>query len=98
GVCAAIPAIALAAAFGDWRQVVGIPEARPAQVLQSPVAEYASPPGAGQPFDAPPFSRSVEPASGADAFIPLKDLLAQIAGIAAQTPFVDAPIRAERHS
>lgn len=43
-----------------------------------------------------PFGQAIEAAYRAHAAVALKNTFAKVAGIAAQLPFLDAPIRAER--
>ncbi len=86
--------IALAASLGYGDDVVRIPERFSA--AHAPCSHRFCARGAAQLFHAPQFCDAIDSALGADAAIALKDSIAQMAGITAQLPFLDAPIRAER--
>ena len=87
--------VAFASPFRDWNDVVGIPQRTPKAILEIPFAEK---PIAGFVVELQkmqPKRDGVEAAAGAYAFVPFEDLLAQIAGVGTQLPFVDAGLGAE---
>ena len=87
--------VALPAAFGHGKNVIGIPKSFTSQPFQAPVREQPEPmrsPGASQ---AGVGGAGVYLADCADAVVSEKYLLAEIARVRAEAPFADAPVRAE---
>jgi len=87
--------VALAAAFDDREDVVGVPEAFAEFGFEAPVghellAAFAT--GAGE---AAAFKEGVDVAEGAAALVAEEDLFAEVAGLGAEAPLVDAVCRAE---
>lgn len=85
--------VAFSAAFGNGDDVIGIPESFSAAEI--PRGESAGARGTPQAFDVVKLSRAIEAANGADAAVALKNPLPQMARIAAQLPFFDAPLGTE---
>ena len=87
--------IALAAAFGDRHDVIGIPHRFAAAFLQIPFFEEVA---AGRVVELAHVTAqrgSVHAALGADALIALEHFFAQIARVGAKLPFVNAGVGAE---
>jgi hypothetical protein len=95
-----VPEVALASAFGDGNQVVGVPEG---------FAEASFPVLGQVPFEEEFVASSrvelekvaaelegVDTTLGADAFVAFENFLAKVGGIGAKLPFVDASVGAER--
>ena len=83
--------IALAAPFCNGNDVIRVPNrfATPdLPVFERPAASSA--PQSSQPGE---LSDTVQSASGANAFVALEDSLTKMAGISAEPPFLDAPVR-----
>src|SRR5947209_6937182 len=93
--CSDIGEIAFAAAFGNGHDVIGIPQAAPGHLRETPGPERLQASGATLAADAVPFGFGVDVAKGADAAIALEGLPTEVAGIAAEFPFSDAVFRAE---
>lgn len=87
--------VALAATLGDGDDVIGIPEALAAW-RNVALAAHRLLHGPALVADAPHQGDGVEAAEGADTAIAGENLVAQVAGIGAQLPLVDAVIAAER--
>ena len=75
--------------------MVGVPQARPPQILQAPVAKHADPPRWRESLDAPPFSHRIQVTGGAHPLVALEYLISKISSVGAQAPFVDTPVGAE---
>ncbi len=87
--------IALPTTLGHRNDVVGIPQRLPAAVFESPLPEHLSPRSVIQlAHIASDFFR-IHAALRANALIAIENMLAQIAGIRAKLPFVDADIATE---
>ena len=93
---AEIVEVALAAAFGYGKDVVGVPQgATGANRAQAPKAEQ---PGAGFAAGALQLAEGKEGvggAKGADAPVAGQDLVAKVAWVGAETPLMHAELRAE---
>jgi hypothetical protein len=88
--------IALAAALGYGQDVVRIPEAAAAGDGLHPIeAETGGAGWASGALESSIGGDAVDMADGAAATIARKDLIAEIAGVGAETPLVDAVIAAE---
>ena len=88
--------IALAAAFGDGADVVGVPEAAArGDGFHAVEAEAGFAGGVAGSFEGVPGGDGVDAADGADAAVAGEDLVAEIAGVGAETPLVDAVVGAE---
>jgi hypothetical protein len=86
--------IAFAAAFGNWQNVIGIPKRLTA--FQPPGCHCFQARAATQAAYVRIFRNAIYTTHGAYAFIAFKNALAQMARVAAQTPFFHAKFRAER--
>jgi hypothetical protein len=88
--------VALAAAFGDWANVVGVPEAAAgSDGLHAVEAEASGAGGASSSLEGVVGRDGVDGADGADAAVASEDLDAEVAGVSAETPLVDAVVAAE---
>jgi len=88
--------ITLAAAFGYGADVVGIPEAAAGgDRLHSIEAEAGGAGWTPGAFKCVVGGDGVDAAGRADATVAGKNLIAEVAGVGAQTPLVDAVLRAE---
>ncbi len=76
--------------------MIGIPQRPSGEPLESPFLEKPQPVGSAGAAQLPEGSASVESADGAHASVPLQNLLTKVARVGAKTPFVYAPVRAER--
>ena len=85
--------VALAAAFGNGDDVVGIPQSFAAAEI--PGGEGTGASGTAEAFDVMKLGGAIETADGAEAAIALEDAFAQVAGVGAELPFLDAPLGAE---
>jgi hypothetical protein len=88
--------IAFAAALYHRHDVIRIPKRSSANPLQPPTREQLLPLRPARPLQVEISGAAIDPANRADALITGKYLIAQIAGVRAKTPFMNAPIRAER--
>jgi len=87
--------IALAAAFRDRQNVIGVPQRSAIQTRETPAGEEFEAVRSTGPFQVNVGSAGINLAQRADAAVARQDLLAQIAGVGAKTPFVNAPIGTE---
>lgn len=88
--------IALASTFGDGADVVGIPEGAAAgDGLHAVEAEAGDTGGSTGTFEGVVDGDGLGVADGADAVVAGEDLIAEIAGIGAEPPLVDAVVGAE---
>ena len=88
--------VALASAFGDGADVVGVPEAAAGgDGFHSVEMETCDAGGAPCPFEGVVGGDGVDAADGADAAVAGEDLVAEVAGVGAETPLVDAVVTAE---
>lgn len=90
-----VPEVALASAFSDGDEVVGVPEGFAETFAKVPFdQEFVA--GAGVELEemAAEFN-GVDTALGADAFVALEYLLAEVGRIGAEAPLVDAGVGAE---
>jgi len=88
--------VALASAFRDGEDVVGVPEG--AAAGDGLHAIEGEPRGAGwtsTPFEGVVDGDGIGLAESADAVVAGEDLVAEVAGIGAETPLVDAVVAAE---
>lgn len=88
--------IAFAAALHHRDDVIGVPQAAALPRLQSPPRPRRCPLPSAQPPQLPEFRDAVHPALSADAGVALQHAFPQVPGVAAQLPFIYAPVRAER--
>jgi len=91
--CAHVGEVAFAAAFGNGDDVIGIPESFSAAEI--PGGEGAGARGTTKALDVMKLGGAIEGAGGADAAVALKDAVAEMSGIAAQLPLLDAPCGTE---
>jgi hypothetical protein len=88
--------VALAAAFGDWANVVGVPEAAAGcDGFHAVEAEAGGAGGTSGSLEGVVGADGVDGADGADASVAGEDLVAEVAGVGAETPLVDAVVAAE---
>jgi hypothetical protein len=88
--------VALTAAFGYGTDVIGVPEAAAGgDGFHSVEMQSGGAGGTAGAFECVPGGDGVDAADGADAAIAGEDLVAEIAGISAETPLVDAVVAAE---
>jgi hypothetical protein len=88
--------IALAAAFGYGADVVGVPEAAAGgDGLHSVEMQAGCAGGAAGSLECVVGGDGVDVADGADAAVAGADLVAEVAGIGAETPLVDAVVAAK---
>ena len=93
---AEIVEIALAAALSDGKDVVGVPEtAARGDGFHAVEPESCDARRAARAFEGGVDRDSVGAAEGADASVAGEDVVAEIAGISAQSPLVDAIVAAE---
>ncbi len=88
--------VALAAAFSDGADVVGVPEgAAGGDGLQAPKLEGFDASGAAGALEVGVGGDGVGGAEGAEAAVAGEDVIAEVAGVGAETPLVNAEIGAE---
>jgi hypothetical protein len=93
---AEIVEVALTSAFGYWANVVGIPQAAAGgDGLHAVEAEAGGAGGASGSFEGVVGCDGVDVADGTDAAVAREDLIAEVAGVGAETPLVDAVVGAE---
>jgi hypothetical protein len=88
--------VALAAAFGYWADVVGVPQAAAGgDGLHAIEMEAGGTGGATGSLEGIVGGDGVDVTDGTDAMVAGEDLVAEVAGIGAETPLVDAIVAAE---
>ena len=88
--------VALAAAFGYGADVIGIPEgAAGGDGLHAVEMQAGCAGGAAGSFERVVGGDGVDVTDGADAVVAGEDLVAEVAGVGAETPLVDAVVAAE---
>jgi hypothetical protein len=88
--------VALAAAFGYGTDVVGVPEAATgSDGLHAVEAEAGCAGGTSGSLEGVVRGDGVDRADGADAAVAGEDLIAEVAGVGAETPLVDAVVAAK---
>jgi hypothetical protein len=88
--------VALAAAFGYGTDVVGIPEAATgSDGLHAVETEAGGPGRASGSLEGVVGGNGVDGADGTDASVAGEYLVAEVAGVGAETPLVDAVVAAE---
>ena len=88
--------VALAATLGYGTDVVGVPEtAAGSDGLHAVEAEAGGAGGASGSFEGVESCDGVDLADGADASVAGEDLVAEVAGVGADTPLVDAVVGAK---
>lgn len=87
--------IAFSAALNHGHDVIRIPKTTTNPALDVPVEKLAVACRPAQAHDGAPFGKTVDPAGGANPFVPIQYLLAQVTGIGPQFPFLDAKVGAE---
>jgi hypothetical protein len=88
--------VALAAAFGYGADVVGVPEAATGgDGFHAVEMQACRSGGASGSFERVVGGYGVDVAGSADAAIASEDLVAEVAGVGAETPLVDAVVAAE---
>jgi hypothetical protein len=88
--------VALASTFGYGADVVGVPEgAAGSDGLHAIETEAGGSGGTAGSFEGVEGSDGVDAADGAKAAVTTEDLVAEVAGVGAETPLVDAVVAAE---
>jgi hypothetical protein len=88
--------VALAAAFGYGEDVVGVPEgAAGGDGFEAVEAQASDTAGTAGPFEGRVGGDGVDVADGAEAAVAGEDLVAEVAGVGAETPLVDTVAGAE---
>src|ERR1700733_14055685 len=87
--------VALAAAFDDGDDVVGFPEGAAGEAGQVPEVEQARAGCAARALQDARGDEGVDSTTAADAAIALEHLIAEVAGVRAHAPVVDAAVGAE---
>lgn len=87
--------IALASAFNDRNDVIGIPEALARPATQAPVRKQRRAICAARIAESACFGNRVYCAGGTNTAIAMKHLLSKICGLSAQFPLVHTELRAE---
>ena len=87
--------VAFAAALHHRDNVIRVPQGFSANPLQSPTRQQVLPMTPARSLQVDIRGTAIHPAKGANAPIARKHLLAQIAGVRANAPFMHTPIRAE---
>ena len=75
--------VALSSAFHHGQDVIGIPQRLPVEPFKSPSGEKPQPMGSARTAQFPIGGPRIDPAERANAAIPLQNLLAKIAWVAA---------------
>ena len=81
---------AFAAAFDYREDVVGVPQRLAQAGFQSPVMQEGCAVGATGAFELAERSEGIDAAVGADAAVAFEDVFAEVCGLGAELPFVDA--------
>jgi len=76
--------------------MIGVPEAFSIGRADAPIRTGLEPGGSAKTLEMKPGGKAVDTAAGANSPVALQDLFAKIAGIGAEAPFFDAPVRTER--
>lgn len=87
--------VALAASLDYGHDVIGIPETQPREAIQTPFTQSFRSHRSAQPPQPPEDAHRVGLALSTVAFIAMKYLLAQVARVGPEFPFVDTSRRAE---
>jgi len=87
--------VALASALRDRQNMIGVPERL--APTETPFGYGSDARCAAQLLNPPPLGDAIDAADRAHTAIAFKDAVTQMAGVAAQLPFLYAPLRAERH-
>ena len=88
--------VALATAFGDGQDVVGVPKRAPgADGTQPPQREELRSRFAARALQLAERAQGICRAQGAEAFVAGEDLLAEVARVGAEPPLVHAEVGAE---
>ena len=95
---AQIPKVALSSTFDHWQDMIRVPQRLAREPRKAPFGKKLLPVCTTGSPELPISSAGVGPADRADAAVPTQNLLAEIAGVGAELPFMDTPIRAECES
>ena len=95
---AEISKVAFSPTFHNRQNVIGIPQRLAGEPLKPPFSQKPQPVGPARAAQLRVGKTSVDSADCADAPVPLQNLLAKVARVGAEAPFVNAPIRAERET
>jgi hypothetical protein len=90
--------VAFAATFGYRNDVVGIPQAFAKAGTDAPFGARTGTGNSAHSFEMMPCGDAIDTADGANTAIALQDFLAEMTGVGAELPFLDAPIRAKREA
>lgn len=90
--------IAFATALDYRYNMIRVPEGFPAHPFQPPADEQLLPVNSPRSLQIQIRGAAIDPANRADTLVARENLITQISRIRSQTPFVHAPIRAERES
>ena len=90
--------VPLATAFDHWNDMVRVPQRPAREPFPPPMLQQPQPMGSTGAFQIDVGRVCVDPANGAYTAIAGEDLFAQITGIGANAPLVNAPIRTKRES
>jgi hypothetical protein len=88
--------VALATPLDDGHDMIGVPERLAS--APSPLSRGSNTRAAAQPLQSPKLRNAIDAARGAYSTVALEKAFAQMSRIAAQSPLLDAPLRAERAS
>ena len=88
--------VALASAFGYGAEMVSVPQASAGRDgLHAIEVQAGDAGGAAGPFEGVVGGDGVDAADGADSLVAGEDLVAEVAGVGAETPLMDAVVGAE---
>ena len=90
--------IAFSPSFYNRQNVIGVPQRLATEPLEAPFHEEPQPVGSARAAQLRVGRTSVDSADCADTPVPLQNLLAKVARVGAEAPFVNPPIRAERET
>jgi hypothetical protein len=94
--CAEIVEVALTTAFGYRPNVVGIPEAAPrGDGLHTVQSKTSGAGGASGSLESAVSGKGVDRTDGTDAAVTREDPVAEVAGVGAQTPLMNAVVAAK---
>lgn len=87
--------ITFAAALGDGKDVISIPESLTSAFADSPVCAKPDSVCTARTAQRPEFFYGVDTADGADSLVTKEDLIAKIRRLGSELPLVDAGFRAK---
>jgi hypothetical protein len=95
---AEISKVAFSPSFHNRQNVIGVPQRLAREPLKPPFGEKPQPVGPARAPQLRVGRTSVDSADCAHSPVPLQNLLAKVARVGAEAPFVNAPLRAERET